>query len=47
MSKKTDLFYIYKFNSKFLIDKALGKDIGGTYITTIIYSPYIFYFLYF
>lgn len=26
MSKKTDLFYIYKFNSKFLIDNALGKD---------------------
>ena len=26
MGKKTDLFYIYKFNSKFLIDNALGKD---------------------
>lgn len=26
MSKKTDLFYIFKFNSKFLIDNALGKD---------------------
>lgn len=27
MSRKTDLFYIFKFNSKFLIDKALGKNL--------------------
>ena len=26
MGKKTDLFYIYKFNSRFLIDNALGRD---------------------
>ena len=28
MGKKADLFYIYKFNSKFLIDNALGKDMA-------------------
>ena len=30
MSKKTDLFYIFKFNSKFLIEKAIGKDMRYT-----------------
>ena len=30
MSKKTDLFYIFKFNSKFLIERAIGKDMKYT-----------------
>ncbi len=30
MSKKTDLFYIYKFNSRYLIDNALGKNMEYT-----------------
>lgn len=30
MSKKTDLFYIFKFNSKFLIERAMGKNMEYT-----------------
>ncbi len=44
MSKKIDLFYIYKFNSKFLIDRALDKNNGGGYKIITLHSPYIFLF---